>query len=112
MKPSHQSMIYSAFVFPGAGYFVSGPKWLGYGFIAASIAALLPLMKEAHFKAQIIAQKIVYAEIPLNVLAIKEQIDLTPGILTEQQITICYSILAGLWLFGLIDSARRARRLR
>lgn len=111
MQLHHKAMLYSALVFPGSGYFVIKNKVLGLIFILLTLLLLAPLMVEANHKAQIIAQQIVYGDISLNILAIREQIEQTPGILTNQQVNFIYGSLLSVWLVGILDSYRKAKKL-
>jgi len=107
----HKAMLYSAFIFPGSGYFIVKRKVLGLVFIVLTMLLLVPLMIEANHKAQIIAQQIVYGDINLNILAIRERIEQVPGILSNQQVNFIYGGLLLLWLVGILDTYRLAKKL-
>lgn len=99
-------LIYSAVVFPGAGYFFLEKKTQGLVFLLLSIFGLTGLCYEAFFKAQIIAEKIVLGIIPPNPLLIREHILNTPGVLDPSLITGISFMLLALWLVGVLDCYR------
>lgn len=110
MKIETKAALYSAIVFPGSGYFFTKEKKRGYLCIATSLIILFILMKEAFYKAQIIANKIVFGEIPLDINLIRELIHSTPGIYSENMLTLVYTTLFFVWLISIIDSYRLAKQ--
>lgn len=110
MLIQNKALLYSAFIFPGSGYFIAKKKVLGFIFIALTLLLFAPLMVEANYKAQIIAQQIVYGDLSLNILQIREQIEQTPGFLSDQQVNFIYGGLLSLWLVGMLDSYRQAKK--
>ena len=72
MNTAGKAALYSAIVFPGSGYFFTQKKNRGWISMALSLVILGILMKEAWYKAQIIAQKIVMGEIPHDFLEIQK----------------------------------------
>lgn len=110
MQIQHKALLYSAFIFPGSGYFLTKNKVLGSIFILVTALLFVPLLIEANYKAQIIAQQIVYGDLSLNILQIREQIQQTPGLLSDRQINFIYGGLLLLWSIGMLDSYRRAKR--
>lgn len=111
MQLPNKALLYSAIIFPGSGYFITKNKVLGFIFILITLLLLTPLMIEANYKAQLIAQEIVYGGLSLNIFQIREMIERTPGILSSQQVNLIYGGLLLLWLTGMVDSYRRAKKL-
>ncbi len=111
MKLSHQAALYSAMVFPGAGYFVVKEKPRGWIALTITLICLGVIIKDASFKAQIIAEKIVNGMMPFDVAIIRDQILHTPGFFSETVIWMVSSIIVVVWLVGLIDSFRIGKRL-
>lgn len=110
MKNEHKAALYSSIVFPGSGYFFTNEKKRGYLCIATCLIILFILMKEAWYKAQIIANKIVYGEITFDLNTIREHIQAIPSIYSEYTLTIVYSTLFIVWLISTMDSYRLAKQ--
>ncbi|WP_250655390.1 hypothetical protein [Alkalimarinus coralli] len=106
MKIATKAALFSAIVFPGAGYFIVEKRVRGAVAFAITLAALSVLMVEAYHKAQIIAEKIVYGVIPLDIQVIREQIVLTPGHLSPETATYLSFIVGAVWLVGIVDCYR------
>lgn len=66
-------------------------------------------MKEAWFKAQIIAQKIVMGEVPHDFFAIQKQIQSIPSIYSDTFLSITYLVLFLIWVAGIINSYQVAK---
>jgi len=96
MKP----FLFSAFVFPGSGYFLV--KKPVYGGISAAIvlAILAVFVKEAFYKSQIISDRIIKGEIPLDIPAIREAILLTPGTLSADTLSLLTYLFIAVWVFS------------
>ena len=109
MKVETKAALYSAIVFPGSGYFFTEEKKRGYLCIATCLIILFVLIKEAFYKAQIIANKIVFNQIPLDINLIREQIQSIPSIYPESILTFVYTTLFIVWLISIIDSYRLAK---
>ena len=112
MKISSKAAVYSGLVFPGSGYFIVHCNKRAIAFILATFVCLAFIMYEAYYKAQIIAQGIIDSGvIPTSISQLREQIVITPGILTPFEINSIYAIIGLIWLIGLIDSYRVALSL-
>ncbi len=111
MKLSIKALIYSAIVFPGAGYFILNKSKQGLAFIIIALGCLALPMYEAFQKAQIISEKIVYGYIPMNIISIRQEIESLPGVVEGHLITSAYLIIIVLWLIGLIDCYRIGKTL-
>lgn len=111
MKTSTKAAIYSAIVFPGAGFFIVNSKLRGFLALTVTLGCLAMVMYDAFHKAQIIANKIVSGEIPYSVNAIIRQIDSTQGMLTPQLMTIISSTIVVVWLWGVVEAFRIGKNL-
>ena len=111
MKLSTKAALYSAIVFPGAGYFIVKNKLRGGIALSISLGCLVVFMIEAFNKAQIIAGKIVSGEIPYDINIIRDQIPLTPGVFATEFIMVTTICIALVWIVGGIDSYRLGKLL-
>ena len=109
MKTATKAALFSAIVFPGAGYFVVQKKVQGVIAFLITLAGLSIMMVEAYQKAKIIAEKIVAGVIPLDIQLIREQIILTPGNLSPETATYLSLSIGAVWLFGIVDCYRIGR---
>ena len=109
MKVATKAALFSAIVFPGAGYFIVKKNVQGSVALLVTLTGLAIMMVEAYQKAQIIAEKIVAGTIPLDILIIREQIILTPGNLTPEEVTYLSFAIGAVWLFGIVDCYRIGR---
>lgn len=109
MKTATKAALFSAIVFPGAGYFVVQRRVQGAIAFLITLTGLSIMMVEAYQKAQIIAEKIVAGVVPLDVQVIREQIILTPGNLSPEIATYLSLAIGAVWLFSIIDCYRIGR---
>ena len=110
MKLSTKAAIYSALVFPGAGYFVVKKTVHGTVAFLITFAGLALVMVEAFHKAQIIADKIVTGEVAIDLGVIREQILTTPGVFSTTVVSAISIVIGVVWVGGIIDSWRIAKR--
>ncbi len=106
MKLSIKALIYSAIVFPGAGYFILNKPKQGLAFLIIALSSLAVLMYDAFQKAQIISEKIVYGYIPMDISSIRQQIESLPEVVDGNLISAAYMVILVAWLIGVIDSYR------
>lgn len=111
MKLSSKAALFSAFVFPGSGYFVVKQKPKGFIYLGIFLSTLALLMVEAVHKAMYIANKIVAGHISFDITAIREQILLAPGRFDATMIAFASWLIAILWLISIIDAYRLGRAL-
>lgn len=106
MKGSTKAMIYSAIVFPGAGYFILKKHRLGSVFVVLTVILLGAVMYDVYYRAQIIAEQILLGNISLNPIAIRQAIIDTQGVFSAGLLSgLTYALMA-LWLVGMIDIIR------
>ncbi|WP_019528765.1 hypothetical protein [Dasania marina] len=108
MKP----LLLSAFVFPGAGYFLLKKPIQGVISALVTIAVLIVFIKEAVYKSNIISQGIVNGEIAIDITAIQQAVLNTPGQISPQTLGALSWLLAAVWLWGMIDCYRLAKKLK
>ncbi len=106
MKLSVKALIYSAIVFPGAGYFILNKPRQGLAFLIIALSSLTVPIYDAFQKAQIISEKIVYGYIPMDISSIRQQIETLPEVVNGNLISAAYLIILVVWLIGVIDSYR------
>ena len=111
MKLATKAVIFSGIVFPGAGYFIVGKKLKGSVSLALVIGGLAFIMADVFYRANIIAEKIIYGQVPNDVLAIRQEILLTPGNLSPQLMSGLSIAIGLIWLLGIIDSYLIGRQL-
>ncbi|UCX06179.1 hypothetical protein [Shewanella glacialimarina] len=78
IKRPFKAALMSAFIMPGSGQMWLGNKWQGMGFMAVSLGCVLVLMNFAIERAQVISEKILAGEVPLEYSAIYAQITQAP----------------------------------
>ncbi len=111
MKISNKAALYSAIVFPGAGYFIVKRKPLAYLFLGLTLLCLWPLSREIFYKANRIAEQILQGSLPYSITSIREQIHSMPGLLSQQTITGISIALILLWSLGILDAYRVGKKL-
>lgn len=111
MKLSTKAAIYSGIVFPGAGYFAVKKPIRGLVAALISLVYLGLVIVEAVHKAQIIAQDILNGLIRYDIASIRAQIELTPGIISTQALTLATIAIAIVWVVGIIDSYRIGKNI-
>lgn len=111
MKLALKAAIFSAVVFPGSGYFLVDKKiraWLSLG---VTISGFILIMIDVYYRANIIAEKIVYGLIPMDYMAIREQILITPGQMSQDLISGLSIMIGGIWIISIVDCYLLAKRL-
>lgn len=111
MKLSIKAAMFSAIVFPGAGYFVVDRKVRGIAALIVTISILIFMMRDIFYRANIIADKIVYGVIPYDIASLREQILLTPGQLSQELMTNLSLVIALIWIVSIIDAYFVGRRI-
>ncbi|MFL0798434.1 MAG: hypothetical protein K6L73_13205 [Cellvibrionaceae bacterium] len=111
MKHSTKAALYSAFIFPGAGYFGVNSMIKGFSALIITMGCLSVFFYEAFNRAQTIAEKIVRGEIPSNYFALRSEIYSTPGVLSEQTISTLTYLLITIWIIGIVDSYRIGKKI-
>lgn len=111
MKLSIKAVIFSAIVFPGAGYFIVDRKIKGMASLIVTIGCLVFIMVDVYHRANIIAEKIIYGVIPNDIAAIREQILLTPGNMTPELISSLSMVVGLVWVISILDGYLIGRRI-
>lgn len=106
MKP----LLVSAFVFPGAGYFLLKKPLQGTFSALVVIIALVVFIKEALYKSDIITQRILNGEVLLEVPAIREAILTTPGNVDPATLSLLTYLFLGVWVWGMVDCYRLSKK--
>ncbi|UZE95480.1 hypothetical protein [Alkalimarinus alittae] len=109
MKIATKAALFSAVVFPGAGYFVVKRRGRGVVVLTISIVGLAMLMVEAYIKAQIIAEKIVRGVIPVDIQVIRDQLVLAKGVLSPETAMGISLTIGAVWIFSIVDGYRIGR---
>lgn len=111
MKILNKSVIYSAFIFPGAGYFFLKKQKQGIVFLLLTVGCLAVICYESYYKAKIIAEKIAAGLLPIDAVVIKQEILLTPGVFSPAVISVMTIAIGTLWVVGVLDCYRLSRRI-
>jgi hypothetical protein len=109
VKKANKAIVFSVFVFPGAGYFILGATKRAIATFFLTLACLGIVLAESFHKAQFISQRIVDGRIPLDILGIREQIELAPGLFPPGVITAVSISIGVLWIAGIVDAYRLGR---
>ncbi len=120
MKLPLKAALYSALVFPGAGYFILKRNKQATAFLILTLIGLAGLAYEpvSQFpliikKTQLIAEKIAYGQLPMDLTVIVPMIrqDIISTLNSANPILIgSISIILGiLWVIGVIDCYRLGR---
>lgn len=111
MKKSHKAALLSTTVFPGAGYFMLAKPIRGVLALFVALATLFFVMKEAMFKANLIANDILAGKQTFDPLQITEQLLHGPSLYGPEFIkTLSYFIVAT-WVYTAIDCYRLGKKL-
>ncbi len=101
----------SAFVCPGAGHFYLKQPKIGTLLSCTSLSGLVYLLYQAVQQAQLIADRILSGELPLDVNLIYQQITQVSADANLFWINVAtYSFIIS-WLVGMIDSYRLGKKL-
>lgn len=111
MKLSSKAAMFSAIVFPGAGYFIVKKTIRGGVSLAVTIACLIFIMADVFQRANIVRDKIIYGEIPVDIAVIREQILLTPGSMSPQDVGALSIVIGLVWVVSILDSYLTGRRI-
>lgn len=91
MKPSTKAIIYSAVIFPGAGYFILKDKKKGFTFAALSAACLIFILFDTLVKANTMANQLVQKFTRnglIDIQALSQTLSTLPSYIREQLLVI------------------------
>jgi hypothetical protein len=106
LKLATKAALFSAFVLPGAGYFVLHKTGRGILALLITLGTLVVMMQEASYKAKIIGEKIVQGSIPINVESIQHEILTLPGKYNADTLALLSWTLLAVWLISIADGYR------
>lgn len=109
MSRSLKAVLFSALVFPGSGHLYLRKPVQGSLLVVVSIACISILLSIALEKAQLISDKILSGEIPLDVTRITEEVVNHAAGGGTQWAGISTYLLLICWLIGMVDSYRVGR---
>lgn len=111
MKVSTKSALFSAVIFPGAGYFTLGLKYRGCIYILISIIFILLLANDAHYKAEIMVNSIIQNNnFNIELEELLRQIRQIPSLYSANQYLAIYSGLGMTWLISIMDCYRLGKK--
>jgi hypothetical protein len=110
MTQSMKATLISALVFPGGGHFYMKKHLVGALLAGISLICLYLLVATAVEAAEIISQKILSGEIPLDVFRIRAEIYEQSAASATGTTGIATWALAICWLVGIADSFRLGRK--
>ncbi|NND00047.1 MAG: hypothetical protein HKN85_07685 [Gammaproteobacteria bacterium] len=109
MKKSTVAVLFSAFVFPGAGH-IFLKRYVSAAVIGgAALVALYLLASVAIDQAQKIADKILTGEIPAEISEITAAVLSQPGGSQTELTNMATGILIASWLLAIVDCLRLGR---
>jgi hypothetical protein len=109
MKRHVKASIYSAIFFPGAGYFLLSKTKHAVCFLLLTFVALAVVIYDMTFKAQIIVDKILNGDLPIDFAVVHQQLLITTGAFSPSIITATYLFIVVLWVVGIVDCYRVGR---
>jgi hypothetical protein len=109
MKKSIKAALFSALAFPGCGHFILRHYRSGVALLAISLGALAIVMSDAIKQANIIANKILASEIPLDAQTITDSVEAANHAASSPAATIAMWVLSACWLVGIVDAYRIGR---
>lgn len=111
MKKSNKAALLSTTVFPGAGYFMLAKPKRGLIALAVALISLFFIMREAMFKADIIANQILQGEMVFDPILITQQLVSEPSLYSPAFIENLTLFIVGTWLVTALDCYRIGRQL-
>ena len=109
MTPPLKATLISALVFPGGGHFYLKRHFIGALLAGISLVCLYLLVSIAMEAAQVISQKILSGEIPLDILRIHEEIYTQSAAIGSTRSEAATWLLAICWFVGIANSYRLGR---
>lgn len=110
MKESTKSILWSVFIFPGAGHFYL-KKWLP-GAVSAVIVtgALIVILTRVMERANQIAERIILGEIPLDIGIIMALVS-KQNAQGDSMLDIAQYALVAVWIIAALDAFRLGRAI-
>lgn len=110
MKESTKSILWSVFIFPGAGHFYL-KKWLpGAASAIIATAALIVILGRLMQRANQIAEKIILGEIPLDIGIIMDLVSRQTA-LGDTTLDLSWYALIAIWIIAALDAFRLGRAI-
>lgn len=110
VKKTSTALLLSGLVLPGAGQFYFKSYLAGLIFSSAALVALYIITVKAVGRGQLIVDKIVSREIPVDLVLILEQIRLQTTQADVLQLNIASMLLVMAWVASMIDTYRLGRK--
>jgi len=110
MTPALKATLISALVFPGGGHFHLKKYFAAALLAGISLVCLYLLVSTAVEAAQVISQKILSGEIPLDIVRIRAEIYRQTAASGSTTTEIATWLLVICWLVGMADSFRLGRK--
>jgi hypothetical protein len=106
MTRSTKAALLSGLVFPGLGHVFLKQYLRGSILILVALVSLSAIVKIALQQAQLIVDRVVSGEVPLETGAIAELVTRSSNGSDDLLSTVSMVVLIGCWLIGIIDSYR------
>lgn len=100
----------SALVMPGAGHLYLRHPWRGVALIAISLACLWLILDSAMQQAAAVVDRLEAEGGALDPARISELVAQTSNGAGSTLVTLATLVLAGCWLFGIVDAWRLGKR--
>jgi len=111
MQQSYKAALFAALIFPGSGHLLLKHYPAGLLFAGTSLACLGVLIFRAMEIAQVISDKILSGEIPLDIQRLGAEISTQSSADGSTLSSIATWILVFCWVAGTADAFRLGRRL-
>jgi uncharacterized membrane protein YccF (DUF307 family) len=106
MKRSAKAALLSGLLFPGIGHLYLRQRRRGWALVAIALAALAVITGIATQQALTVVDSITAGDVPLDSTSIEQAIEASSSQSDDFVANFCWVILAGCWLFGIVDSYR------
>jgi hypothetical protein len=110
MKQSTKAALFSALIFPGSGHLLLKRYPVGILLVCTVLGCLGVLINRAIVIAQMITDKMLSGEIPLDAEGINAAINAQSAASESLAVTIATWLLVAAWVLGSIDAWRLGRR--
>lgn len=108
-RQSSFAILLSALAFPGAGHFYLKKYFTGILLAGTTLFALYFIISRVVERAQLIADKILLGEVPLDIAVITELVTKQSAGANEQYLNYAWAALVIAWLVGIADTYRLTR---
>jgi hypothetical protein len=110
MQQSYKAALFAALVFPGSGHLLLKHYRTGLLFVGSSLACLGVLIFRAMEVAQVISDKILSGDLPLDMQRLSAEISAQSDAAGSSLVSVATWVLLCCWIVSTIDAFRLGRR--